>query len=84
MVAVADEDFRSLLENTTAGFLIIIMDSIKSIDRAALTEAHEKRLQFTKDLFDMQNVWGAMAFDDAAGAFLYRKKKLPPSQSCDG
>jgi hypothetical protein len=74
--AVADEDFRSLFENTTAGVLIIIMDSIKSIDRAALTEAHENRLQFIKDLFEIQNVWGALELEGAAGAFLYRKNNV--------
>jgi len=57
--AVAADDFQWQLENSPAGVLILLMDTIKTTEKTALREAQEKRLQFIRHLFQKEDLWVA-------------------------
>jgi len=73
---VEAEDLEWQLENSLAGVLILLMDTIKTYDPAAVLQHKEKRQQVVRNLLENSSVWGGHAFEDSAGAFLYRKNRV--------
>jgi len=73
---VEAEDLEWQLENSPAGVLIVLLDTIKSHDPAAVLQHKEKRQQVVRNLLENSSVWGGHAFEDSAGAFLYKKNRV--------
>ena len=75
MEGVSDDDFEWQLQTCIASVLIVLMDTIPTMEETQLRLATQRRKELIVRIFQHCDVWGLHVFKDAVGAFLYRKNR---------
>ena len=75
MEGVSDDDFEWQLQTCIASVLIVLMDTIPTMEDAQVRLATQRREELIVRIFQHCDVWGLCVFKDVAGAFLYEKNR---------
>jgi hypothetical protein len=75
MEGVSDDDFEWQFQTCIASVLIVLMDTIPTMEDAQVRLVTQRREELIVRIFQHCDVWGLHVFKDVVGAFLYKKNR---------